>query len=222
MQLLKASNIIVLTLEIFLCIGGFFGFQVVFGHGLGDIIYYAILYPLTIAHLIWTLRIIKKTNHSIFILPLTVFSITTFLIILKATIWRGPEYSWDNGNLFFSKGNIDDYVGTEMVYKLTKGDKIDYISIPDPKDKYLTELKVSVDKQNKEIAFIDRGSVLKPDTLRRYIQDSDDKRIIIEGKNPFNGDSTLQTAFLYGQICGVRNNKIVFYVKSWQTEKNGR
>lgn len=135
MQLLKTLNTIVLAFGIFLCIGGFIGFQIAFGHGLGDIIYFAILYAVTIVHLIWTIIIRKATNPIVFILPLTIFSITTMLFCLKATIWRGPEYPWNNGKLFFTKSDINVYVETEMMYEITNGEKSDYISIPDPKDK---------------------------------------------------------------------------------------
>lgn len=221
MQLLKALNTTVLALGIFLCLGGFIGFQIVFGHGLGDIVYYAILYPVTIIHLIWTIRIRKATHWAIFLIPLAIFSITTLLFCLKATIWRGPEYSWHNGKLFYSKGK-QGHVGVEMLYEITIADKTDYISVPDPKEKYESELKATADKQSREVAFIDSGLVLSPDTLRPYMRHVDDKKIIIEGSNPFTSDSALHTAYLTGQASGVRNNQIIFYVSSWRTEKGGR
>lgn len=111
MQLLKVLNTTLLVFEMFLCVGGFIGSQVAFGHGLGDIIYYAFLYLLTIVHLIWTLNIRKQTSRSTYFFPLTIFTFTTLLFCLKATIWRGPEYTWNNGNLFHSNSNTDAYVG---------------------------------------------------------------------------------------------------------------
>jgi hypothetical protein len=221
MQLLKALNTTILVVGIFLCLGGFIGFQIAFGHGLGDIVYYAILFPVTIIHLIWTIRIRKATHWAIFLIPLTIFSLTTLLFCLKATIWRGPEYSWDNGNLFYSNGGTD-YAETQMMYEITIADKTDYVSVSDPKEKYESELKVTVDTQSREVAFIDSGVVVRPDTLMRYMHHVDDKKIIIEGRNPFTSDSALQTAYLVGQVSGVRNNKIIFYISSWETEKSGR
>jgi len=221
-QLLKALNTTVLAIGIFLCISGFIGFQIAFGHGLGDIIYFAMLYALTIVHLIWTIIIRKATSQIIFIAPLIIFSITTLLFCLKATIWRGPEYSWNNGKLFYSKIDTDAYVETEMIYEITNGEKMDYISVHDPKEKYVTVLKVSTPRQNEQFVLIDSGSVIKPDTLKRYMQNIDNNKIILEGKDPFATDSTVQTVYLRGQVSGVRNNKTLFYVNSWWAEKSGR
>ncbi|WP_299825099.1 hypothetical protein [uncultured Pontibacter sp.] len=100
MRTFKLVNSAVLFFEIFLCIAGFFGLHVTFGHGLGDLFYFAILYLLTIIHLVWTFRIRKASKES-FILPIIVFSIVALLFSLKATVWRGPEYSWKNRKLFY-------------------------------------------------------------------------------------------------------------------------
>lgn len=100
-KFLKILNLLILCTEIFGCIGTFIGYQVVFGHGLGDVFYYAILWVATLVHLIWTVRISKTKVPSVMLKPLFVFTIFTTLMMLKATIWRGPEYSWKNGNFFY-------------------------------------------------------------------------------------------------------------------------
>lgn len=103
--LLKVLNTAVLAFGIFLCLCGFAGI-IAFGHGLGDIVYYAMIYPLTIIHLVWTIRIRKATDWFAIIFPLVIFFTTTLLFCLKATIWRGSEYSWRNGKLFYLKHDI--------------------------------------------------------------------------------------------------------------------
>jgi len=100
MSTLKALNLVLLAFEVFLCTGLFIGFHVVFGHGLGDLIYYAILYLLTITHLILTVKF-RNASQRRFVPLLITFSITTILFSLKATIWRGPEFSWRNRKLFY-------------------------------------------------------------------------------------------------------------------------
>jgi hypothetical protein len=100
LKTIKVVNTAILLFEIFLCIAGFIGLHVTFGHGLGDLFFFAILYLITIVHLIWTLRI-RKANKERFIAPVIIFSIIAFLFALKATVWRGPEYSWKNRKLFY-------------------------------------------------------------------------------------------------------------------------
>lgn len=97
----KALNLVVLAAEIFGCIGTYIGFDVVFGHGLGDVLYYAILYAATLAHLFWTFRIWKTVQLVTVLIPVCIFTIFIVLMGLKATIWRGPEYSWRNREFFF-------------------------------------------------------------------------------------------------------------------------
>lgn len=100
-KLLKVLNLLILCVEAFGCIGIFIGYQVVFGHGLGDILYYALLWLATLVHLIWTIRIRNAINAPVILKPLCLFTIFAVLISLKATVWRGPEYSWKNGYLFY-------------------------------------------------------------------------------------------------------------------------
>jgi hypothetical protein len=100
-KFLKILNLLILCTEIFGCIGTFIGYQVVFGHGLGDVFYYAILWVATLVHLIWTVRISRTEIPSVILRPLCIFTVLTTLMMLKATIWRGPEYSWKNGDFFY-------------------------------------------------------------------------------------------------------------------------
>jgi hypothetical protein len=98
-RILRVLNWIVLGIEIVICTGCLKS-VIVFGHGLGDLYYYVLVFLATITHLSCTIAI-RKANHPVIILmPLLIFSTTTTLICLKATVWRGPEYSWKNGRLF--------------------------------------------------------------------------------------------------------------------------
>ena len=95
----KILNLIVLGLLILICILGTFYKQISFGLGLGDIFGYLFLYAVTIIHLVLTLILRKKGTAWHIILTIT-FLFFTILISLRATIWRGSEYSW-NGSVFY-------------------------------------------------------------------------------------------------------------------------
>lgn len=102
MKHLKYINVFVLCYELFFCVGvsGIFGFGIAFGFGLGDLFYFTLVCLVTVAHIIWTIVIRKKAASS-FIAPILIFSTTSILFSLKATIWRGIEYPWSNGHLFY-------------------------------------------------------------------------------------------------------------------------
>lgn len=73
-----------------------------FGHGLGNIVYILPIILLTIGHIIITRRL-NRNNNDDYWLPIIIASLVIcFCIIYKATIGRGPEFSWD-GNIFFIK-----------------------------------------------------------------------------------------------------------------------
>jgi hypothetical protein len=97
----RVLNVFLLLFLIFLCIGGLWGWQIAFGHGLGDLSCYIVLWLLAVAHLAVLIRN-WKTKSRKYITVLIFFSLTTLLICLKATIWRGPEYSWSNRKIFYN------------------------------------------------------------------------------------------------------------------------
>lgn len=99
-QLWKIVNYLILGAEAIICLLGTFYKHISFGWGLGDLIWYGIIYSLTITHLLITLQTRKKNSSQYF--PLAIFFlITTIYICLKATIWRGAEYKW-NGEIFYN------------------------------------------------------------------------------------------------------------------------
>lgn len=98
-KITKIFNLIVLGLLITISLLGTFYKHISFGLGLGDIFGYIILYIGTLTHLISTIISRKKGETRHIILTL-IFLAFTVLISLNATIWRGPEYSW-NGSIFY-------------------------------------------------------------------------------------------------------------------------
>jgi hypothetical protein len=99
-QIWKIINWIILGTQMIICALGTFYKHIAFGWGLGDLLWYGIMYILLITHLIITIRMQKQ--KSLNYLPLVLFfTITTIFICLRATIWRGVEYRW-NGEIFYN------------------------------------------------------------------------------------------------------------------------
>ena len=211
MQLLKIINTILIIFEIFLCVGGFIGFQITFGHGLGDFLDFAFLYALTITHIVWSIKIRKSSSKS-FILPVLIFFLTSVIFSLKATIWRGGEYSWKNRKLFYGHNENVNSVTSQLIYEITINGKTKYISLDDPKNQFTVTLKVSKDRDNNQIANIDSGKLLLPDTLKEFSKNVDYNLLLLQGQNPFEKDSTLKTIIIAGRIIGIKENKFIFFV----------
>ena len=96
----KIANWIILGVQGTICLLGTFYKHIAFGWGLGDLLWYGIMYILFIIQLILTIRKLKQNSQGY--LPLVlIFTITTIYICLRATIWRGVEYRW-NGELFYN------------------------------------------------------------------------------------------------------------------------
>lgn len=73
-----------------------------FGHGLGNIIYFPPIILASIGHFIIT-RLLTKRKNDNYWLPIIILGIIICAgIVYKATIGRGPEFSW-NGEIFFIK-----------------------------------------------------------------------------------------------------------------------
>jgi len=94
----KIINSLILIFQILLCFLGTFYKHIAFGCGLGDLIWYGIMYIFLLTHLILTLRY-RNQNDKLKIIATLFFTLLVF-ICLKATIWRGVEYPW-NGKIFF-------------------------------------------------------------------------------------------------------------------------
>ena len=94
----KKINFSILSLQVLICFLGTFYNKIAFGWGLGDLIWYGIMYLLLFIHLILTLRYRNQDDKLKKIA--IVFFILIISICLKATIWRGVEYPW-NGKIFF-------------------------------------------------------------------------------------------------------------------------
>ena len=95
----KSANYVVLIIQIAICSLGTFYKHIAFGAGLGDIMYYGLIYLLLLAQIVSTIVLLKKKQTSFMTLTLIFFA-TTVLVVLKATIWRGVEYPW-NGHFFY-------------------------------------------------------------------------------------------------------------------------
>jgi len=95
----KISNWIILGIQATICGLGTFYKHIAFGWGLGDLLWYGLMYSLFAIHLGLTISSRKKgfERH----LKLTIiFLLTTVYICLQATVWRDIEYPW-NGELFY-------------------------------------------------------------------------------------------------------------------------
>jgi len=92
-------NGIILLFQIIICGLGTFYKHIPFGAGLGDMVWYLLMYGLLILHIILTITSWKK-HYNHFLILTIIFLITTIFICLQATIFRGGEYPW-NGEIFY-------------------------------------------------------------------------------------------------------------------------
>ncbi len=102
----KIANWTIFSLEALILTVGLFLNHISFGFGLGDIFWYGIITVALISHsiLIVTFKLQAKWLRALAI----IFSIFTIYVCLKATIWRGSEYSW-NGNIFYQSKNKTEF-----------------------------------------------------------------------------------------------------------------
>jgi hypothetical protein len=98
MKLLIWTNRILLTFFVLLSILGVAG-KLVFGHGLGDLVYYIIVWVASLAFI--TIFIFKKAMPTSVLSFITiVFVFILLYLIYMMTVGRGPEYRW-NGNILY-------------------------------------------------------------------------------------------------------------------------
>ncbi len=95
----KILNYLVLACLVLICSLGTFYKHIAFGWGLGDMLWYLIMYGVTLTHLVLTILYRKKgiKRHGVLAL---IFLVITLYICLEATIWRDGEYPW-NGEVFY-------------------------------------------------------------------------------------------------------------------------
>ena len=96
----KYCNLTILLFQFAICTLGTLYKHIAFGWGLGDLVWYGLMYFLFIIHFVLTIKGKLKPN-SYFKALTIIFTITTTFICLRATIWRGVEYPW-NGNIFYN------------------------------------------------------------------------------------------------------------------------
>jgi hypothetical protein len=96
----RYCNLTILIFQIVICSLGTFYKHIAFGWGLGDLIWYGLMYILLLVHLVLTIKGKAKPIQYFRVLTI-IFLISTTYICLKATIWRGVEYRW-NGNIFYN------------------------------------------------------------------------------------------------------------------------
>ncbi|RYE57830.1 MAG: hypothetical protein EOP48_04930 [Sphingobacteriales bacterium] len=75
--------------------------KVVFGYGLGDIIYCIFLWMTTIAFAITYFHFSRKKTIKTHLITTIIFAFILLFLIYSMTWGRGVEYRW-NGNLFYS------------------------------------------------------------------------------------------------------------------------
>jgi hypothetical protein len=80
---------------------GAFSGKIVFGHGLGDIFYTLLSLFAVIVYLCVFAFINFKEKDSLQKFIAVIFTVAFLSFCLKATVFRGAEYSWQNHGLFY-------------------------------------------------------------------------------------------------------------------------
>jgi hypothetical protein len=98
MKLLIWTNWILLIFFVLLSILGLAG-KLAFGHGLGDLVYYIIVWVTSLAFI--AIFIFKKAMPVPVLLFITIVFVSILLyLIYMMTLGRGAEYRW-NGNVLY-------------------------------------------------------------------------------------------------------------------------
>jgi hypothetical protein len=216
---MKILNQILLLIEILICLILLSGQTIAFGHGEADFFYFCLFYLGITIHLIWTIFSTAKNKN--FTLTLIIFSILTLSIISKATIFRGTKFPWD-GDIFVNHGRLKPNTGNNITYTIISTfrsrDSTIVINLPDPEKKYLSTLLVSDPEcTGCNDCVIESGKVKIPDTLKRFMNDTlGNDIILLEGKSPYDIQDEAYVSYkIKGQITGIKDGKIVFYVSDW-------
>ena len=97
---MKKANIALLILLALFEFGGLKG-KLVFGHGTGDAIYVILSVVAFFVSVTWFSIISMKEKTSLQGFLFIFILAALILLCLKATIFRGPEYSWHAHPVFF-------------------------------------------------------------------------------------------------------------------------
>ena len=92
-------NVLIVTYGVGLCLIGNLYKHIYFGWGLGDGLWYILMYILLIMHLAILLYSYDLNEFEKYWIWAISFSTLWIFISLKATIWRGHEARW-NGKIF--------------------------------------------------------------------------------------------------------------------------
>ena len=215
----KKLNIVLLLCELAICIVMLCGYTITFGHGQWDVVFFGLFYIGVAIHLVWTIRLVIKKQPVK--RPAIIFLSFTIFILLKVSFLRGSQFPWD-GDLIVNHGRLKPNYGNAVIYSVVTSigqkDSMYKITMPDPGKRYLTTLWVSDPEcTGCDDCMIDSGRVLIPDTLKRYVNDPISSDIIfLGGKSPYQiQDVPYRRYRLKGQVIGVRNGRLVFYVYEW-------
>ncbi len=194
---------------------GTFYKHIPFGAGLGDLLIYAIIYLILFVHsLILTIFFVLKFEKRCNILRIAYTAFMLWVAIyfwLKATIWRGPEYSW-NGSLFYvpcpEKFMI--ITETDTIFKLGTLCTGDHISTIEG-------------KWTGSFMLIKNSSLDIPEELTDYIKFPFSKVYIKPSHDGalFNPD-TLSIDELYafdGQIIGIKDSALIMSVSTIKVKR---
>jgi hypothetical protein len=209
----RITNLIVLGLLILISFLGTFYKHISFGMGLGDMFGYAWLYLTTLIHFILTLVSRKKGPTRHLILTIIFFTMTIW-ICLRATLWRGSEYSW-NGSLFYLP------CPTEIKIKDIESEKTLLITMCSME--FNSELRATWDGQ---FMRIEEGELKIPTELKEYIRyPINTIEIEAEPGNQIIGESVTKPRFLMdtlrlnrtynleGEIIGINKARPVVQVR---------
>lgn len=210
----RITNLIILGFLIAICFAGTFYKHISFGWGLGDMFGYMMLYGVTIIHLLLTITFRNKRNLGYEYLTI-IFLVITIYISLKATIWRGGEYSW-NGSIFYLP------CPTKIIIENEKEEKELLVRMCTME--YYSDLTAIWNGQEMKDL---KGEIKIPDQLKKYI-DYPIKSIFIQSdynNRVDNGDikkvynfelDTLKVNNEYklsGEIIKIVNSKPVFIMR---------
>jgi hypothetical protein len=209
----RIANLIVLGLLILISFLGTFYKHISFGMGLGDMFGYAWLYLTTLIHFILTLVSRKKGPIRHLILTIIFFTLTIW-ICLRATLWRGSEYSW-NGSLFYLP------CPTEIKIKDIESEKTLLITMCSME--FNSEFRATWDGQ---FMKIEEGELKIPTELKEYIRyPINIIEIEAEPGNQIIGESVTKPRFLIdtlrlnktynleGEIIGINKARPVVQVR---------
>lgn len=99
MNFWRVANFVVFLMWLLVGALGTFYKHIAFGWGLGDILWYGMMYLFILIQALIVWRNYKK-NPELLWMPTLIFGALLIWFCLEATIWRDTEYPW-NGQIFY-------------------------------------------------------------------------------------------------------------------------